>query len=206
MSWRISRAKTERPIERKKRAQKGESTTHGRPPSPPAGELGYGGRPWPSPADTRARPSHGRAPCGAEDPLLGPRQSVPTILLDISRCLEGQTTSESYETRTVVFVSKIASQLFDNHIDTTSLHRQSSPTRRASDLKGRIDDAWPTPEPPSRGARLWGSAMAEPRRHTGSAIAWPSSLWSRGPPAGSPTVRSDDTSRHFEVFGGSNDL
>src|SRR5438270_674673 len=102
-------------------AQKGESTTRGRPPSPPTGELGYGGRPWPSPADTGARPFNGRAPHGAGDPLQGPRQPDSMTLSNVSRCLEGQTTSESNETRTVVSVSKIASQRFKNHIDTTSV-------------------------------------------------------------------------------------
>src|SRR5438309_244725 len=187
-------------------AQKSESTTRGRPPSPPTGELGYGGRPWPSPADTGARPSHGRAPCGAGDPLQGPQQLVPMISSEISRCLEGQTTSESNKTRTVVSVSKIASQQFENHIDKTSVLRKKLRKPNDARSKKRIDDAWPTPEPPSRGARLWGSAMAEPRRHRSSAIPWPSSLWSRGPPAGSPTARSDDIFRNFEVFGGSNDL
>src|SRR3954462_10179619 len=106
------------------RAQKSESTTRGRPPSPPARELGYGGRSWPSLANTGARPSHGRAPFGAGDPLQGPRQSVSAILFDVLRCLEGQTTSESDETRTVASVSKIASQRFKNHIDTTSVLRE----------------------------------------------------------------------------------
>src|SRR5436190_2112475 len=147
----------------------------GRPPSPPAGELGYGGRPWPSLADTGARPSHGRAPCGAGDPLQGPRQPVSAILFDVSRCLEGQTTSESYETRTVASVSKIASQRFKNHIDRTSVLREKPRKPKDAHPKGRNDDAWPSPEPPSRGARLWGSAIAEPRRHRISAIQWPSS-------------------------------
>src|SRR5436190_457724 len=33
------------PENQRKRAQNSESTTHGRPPSPPAGELGHVGRP-----------------------------------------------------------------------------------------------------------------------------------------------------------------
>src|SRR5438445_700556 len=52
----------EKPQKPKDTRRKGETTAHDRPPSPPTGEPGYGGRPWPSPADTRARPSHGRAP------------------------------------------------------------------------------------------------------------------------------------------------
>src|SRR5205809_222645 len=101
-----------------------ESTTSGRPPSPPTGELGHVGRPWPSPADAGARPSHGRAPVWAGDPLLGPRQPVFAIPFDVSKCLESQMTSESYETRTVASVSKRASQRFENHLDTASVLRE----------------------------------------------------------------------------------
>src|SRR3954469_20913746 len=75
----------------RKRAQKSEPTTHGRPPSPPTGELGHVGRPWPSPADAGAWPSHGRAPVKAGDPLLGPRQPVSAISFDVLTCLDDQT-------------------------------------------------------------------------------------------------------------------
>src|SRR3954469_6998893 len=188
-----------------KRAQKSEPTTHGRPPSPPTGELGHLGRPWPSPADTGARPSHGRAPVKAGDPLLGPRQPVSAISFDVSRCLECQTTSESYEIRTIVSVSKIASQRFENRLDTTSVLREKPQKPKEARSKERTDDAWPTPEPPNRGARPCGSAMAEPCRRRGSAIPWPSPSKGRGPPVGCPTVRFLDTLRRFEVFGGPND-
>src|SRR3954471_12419027 len=94
------------PKNQRKRAQKTQPPTHGRPPSPPTGELGHVGRPWPSPADAGARPSHGRAPLGAGDPQLGPRQPVSAISFDVLTCLDDQTTSESYETRTVASVSK----------------------------------------------------------------------------------------------------
>src|SRR5436190_23076545 len=107
--------------------------------------------------------------------------------------LEGQTTSESNETRTVVSVSKIASQWFKNHIDRTSVLREKPRKPKDARPKGRNDDAWLSPEPPNWGARLWVSAIAEPRRHRGSAIQWPSSPRGRGPPAGSPTARFDDT-------------
>src|SRR5436190_5599324 len=107
--------------------------------------------------------------------------------------LEGQTTSESNETRTVVSVSKIASQRFKNHIDRTSMLREKLRKPKDARPKGRNDDAWPSPEPPNWGARLWGSAIAEPRRRRSSTIQWPSSLKGRGPPAGSPTARFDDT-------------
>src|SRR5436190_1936126 len=121
-------------------------------------------------------------------------------------CLEGQTTSESNETRTIVFVSMTASQPIKNHIDRTSMLREKPRKPKDTRPKGRNDDAWPSPEPPNWGGQLWGSAIAEPRRHRGSAITWPSSPRGRGPPAGSPTARFDDTLRRFEVFGGSNDL
>src|SRR3954467_8031232 len=94
----------------------------------------------------------------------------------------------------------------ENHIDTTSVLREKRQKPKEARSKKRIDGAWPTPEPPSRGARPCGLAMAEPRRRRGSAIPWPSPIWSRGPPAGSPTVRFGDILRRFEVFGGSNDL
>src|SRR5436190_983015 len=113
-----------KPQNTRKRNQKSEPTMPGRPPSPPTGELGHVGRPWPSPADTGARPSHGRAPERAGDPLLGPRQPVFAIPFDVLTYLEDQTISESYETRTVASVSKIASQRLKNRVDTTSVHRE----------------------------------------------------------------------------------
>src|SRR5438270_228568 len=93
-------------------------------PTSQQGSSANGGQPWPSLADTEARPSNGRAPVRLGDPLLGPRQPVSSTSFDVSRCLEGQTTSESYETRTVVFVSKIASHRFENHVHATSVHRE----------------------------------------------------------------------------------
>src|SRR5436190_554918 len=133
----------------------------GRPPSPQTGELGHGGRPWPSLADAGARPSHGRAPERAGDPLLGPRQPVSVISFDVSRCLEGQTTSESYETRTVVFVSKIASQRFKNHVHTTSVLREKPRKPRKHAQKSKPTTPGRPPSPPtgelSHGGRSWPS-------------------------------------------------
>src|SRR5436190_1677452 len=139
----------EKPRKPRKHAQKGEPTTLGRPPSPPTGELGHGGQPWPSLADTEARPSNGRAPVRLGDPLLGPRQPVSSTSFDISRCLEGQTTSESYETRTVVFVSKIASHRFKNHVHTTSVLREKPRKPRKHAQKGEPTTPGRPPSPPT---------------------------------------------------------
>src|SRR5204863_8373910 len=141
------------PENQRKRAQKSEPTTNGRPPSPPTGELSHVGRPWPSPADAGARPSHGRAPVKAGDPILGPRQPVWAISFDVSRCLEGQTTSESYETRTVASVSKRASQRFENQIDPTSVLREKHRKPKEARSKEIGRDAWRKREQPKRGAR-----------------------------------------------------
>src|SRR5256886_926310 len=96
----------------------------------------------------------------AGDPLLGPRQPVSAISFDVSRCLEGQTTSESYKTRTVASVSKRSSQRFENHVDTTSVLREKPRKPKETRSKERTDDEWPTPEPPNRGARPCGSALS----------------------------------------------
>src|SRR5436189_123469 len=119
-------------------------------------------------------------------PCRGPRQPLSTMPFDGLTCLEGQTTSESYETRTVASISKIASQRFKNHIDPTSPYTEIFRSPKDARRKRRIDDAWPSPEPPSRGARLWGLAIAEPRKQRGLAIGWPTLLGARGPPAGDP--------------------
>src|SRR4051812_37235190 len=128
------------------------------------------------------------------------------MFFDISTCLEGQTTSESCETRTVVSVSKIASQRFKNHIDPTSVLREKPRKPKGARRKRRNDDAWPSPEPPNRGAWLWGSAIAEPRRREGLDIGWSTPPGPGDPLQGPPTVPFDDVLRRFYMFGGSNDL
>ena len=148
----------------------------------------------------------GHAPQGQGTPCKVPRQPLSTVPFDVLTCLEGQTTFESYETRTVASVSKIASQRFKNHVDRTSVIREKPRKPKDTRPKGRNDDAWPSPEPPNWGARLWGSAIAETRRRRSSAIPWPSSPGAGDPLQGPPTARFDDTLRHFDVFGGSNDL
>src|SRR4051812_34375358 len=183
----------EKPRKPKERAQKSEPTTHGRPPSPPTGELGHGGRPWPSPADAGARPSHGRAPERAGDPLLGPRQPVFAIPFNVSRCLEGQKTSESYETRTVVSVSKIASQRFENHIHTTLVLREK-PENQRNALKRANRRRMADPRAPQQGSSaMWvghgrasqtqglGHPMAEPQFGQGTPFWVPDSPFSRYP-------------------------
>src|SRR5947208_2158654 len=121
-------------------------------------------------------------------------------------CLESQTIYESNKTRTVVSVANISSQRPKNHIYTISLHHAKPLKPKDTHPKGRNDDAWPSPEPPNWGARLWGSAIAEPRRRRSSAIPWPSSPGAVDPLQGPPTARFDDTLRRFDVFGESNDL
>src|SRR5438270_802300 len=142
----------------------------------------------------------------AGDPLQGPRQPVSTILSDVSRCLEGQTTSESNETRTVVSLSKIPSQQRHKDNDRTSVLREKPRKQKDARPKRRNDEAWPNPELPNWGARPWSLAIAEPCRQISSAIQWPSSPRARAPAEGSPIARFDNTFRHFEVFGVSNDL
>src|SRR5436190_640369 len=83
---------------------------------------------------------------------------------------------------------------------------KSPKNQRIRTQKGRNDDAWPSPEPPNWGARLRGSAIAEPRRQDGSAIPWPSSPGAGDPLQGPPTALFDCILRRFDMFGGSNDL
>src|SRR4051812_7310988 len=80
-------------------------------------------------------------PLGQGTPCSVPRQPLSTILCDVSMCLEGQTTSESNETRTVVSVSKTASQRFKNHIDRTSVLREKPRKPKDTHPKGPNDDA-----------------------------------------------------------------
>src|SRR5437588_669994 len=126
----------EKPRKPRKRPQKGEPKIGRAPRSATTEELGHVGRPWPSSTGKGARPSHGRAPYKPGDPLLGPRQFVPSTSFDVSRCLEGQTTSESYETRTVASVSKRPSQRFKNYVHTSSVLREKPRKPRKRPQKG----------------------------------------------------------------------
>src|SRR5438270_706348 len=134
-------------------------------PTSQQGSSANGGRPWPSLADTEARPPNGRAPVRLGDPLLGPRQPVSSTSFDVSRCLEGQTTSEEYEAGNVVFVSKIASHWFENHLHTTSVLREKPRKQRKHAQKSEPTPLGRPPSPPTGELGQWGSAMAEPRRH-----------------------------------------
>src|SRR5437588_693564 len=121
--------------------------------------------PWPSPQ------GH---PLGQGTPYRVPDQPFLMIPFDVLTCLEGQTNSESYETRTVVSVSKIASQRFENRVDPTSVLREKPRKPKDAQRKARTDATRRSPELPSRGARPWSSAIAEPHKHNASAIGWPS--------------------------------
>src|SRR5438270_825363 len=175
------------PENQRKHAQKSEPMAHGRPPSPPTGELGHVGRPWPSPSYAGARPSHGRAPERAGDPMLGPRQPVFAIPFDVSRCLEGQMTSESYETRTIASVSKRASQQIGRESCRAIVFREkprkqkkrakkSEPTtpgrppRPPAAVLGYVGQAWPdlsdrgARRPHGRAPERAGDPMLDPRQ------------------------------------------
>src|SRR5436189_232684 len=99
MPYRISKVKTGRSTEIKKQTMNQRHLADPRAPQQGSSAMWVG---------------HGRAPqtqglvhpmvepqLRAGDPLLGPRRPVLATSFDVSRCLEGQTTFESYETRTV---------------------------------------------------------------------------------------------------------
>src|SRR3954468_12175586 len=85
-------------------------------------------------------------PLGQGTPYRVPDQPFLMIPFDVLTCLEGQMNSESYETRTVVSVSKIASQQFKNRIDPTSVLREKPRKPKDARPKGRNDEAWASPE------------------------------------------------------------
>src|SRR5438270_246344 len=103
---------------------------------------------------------------------------------------------------TIVSVSKIAPQRFKNRVDPTLVLREKPRKPKDTHTKRRNDDAWPSPEPPNWGARLWGSAIAKPRRRESSAIPWPSSPGAGDRLQGPPTAPFDCTLRRFDMFGG----
>src|SRR3954467_11576740 len=119
-------------------------------------------------------------PQGQGTPCRVPQQPLSTIYSDILTCLEGQTTSESNETRTVASVSKIASQRFKNHIDPTSVLREKPRKLKDTRRKRRNNDVWPSPEPPNRGARLLGLGHSRAPQAQRSAITWPTPHRARG--------------------------
>src|SRR3954463_9095185 len=156
--------------------------------------------PWPSPQ------GH---PLGQGTPYRVPDQPFLMIPFDVSRCLEGQTTSESYEIRTVASVSKIASQRFKNHVDLTSVLREKprkpKDTRRKGETTAHDRPPSPPAGEPGYGGRPWPSpadTRARPSHGRTTRVT---------PGAGDPlqvprSALFDDTLRRFEVFGGSNDL
>src|SRR5438270_483161 len=138
--------------------------------------------------------SSSRPPLGQWTPCSVPRQPLSTMFFDVSTCLEGQTTSESYETRTVVSISKIASQWFKSRVDFKMGSAECRGKVKDARRKRRNDDAWPSPEPPNRGARLWGSAIDDPVFTKGRVADPP---WGSGPPAVSPV---SPFRRRFSTF------
>src|SRR5438045_4172989 len=128
-------------------------------------------------------------PLGQGTPYRVPDQPFLMIPFDVLRCLEDQTTSESYETRTVVSVSKIASQRFKNHIDPTSVLREKPRKQKDTRRKGETTAHDRPPSPPAGepgyGGRPWPSPAA-PRARPSHARAPRVTPWGRGPPTGSP--------------------
>src|SRR5438046_2673357 len=86
---------------------------------------------------------------GQGTPYRVPDQPFLMIPFDVSRCLEGQTTSESYETRTVAFVSKRASQRSKNYIHTTSVLREKPRKPKDTRRKGETTAHNRPPSPPA---------------------------------------------------------
>src|SRR5436189_302817 len=118
-----------------------------------------------------------------------PDQPFLMIPFDISRCLEGQTTSESYETRTVASVSKRASQRFENHVDPTSVLREKprkpKDTRRKSETTAHDRPPSPPAGEPGYGGQPWPS-LAVTRARPSHGRAPRVTPWGRGPPTGFP--------------------
>ena len=110
-------------------------------------------------------------PLGAGDPPRGPRQPISTLPFDVLTCLEGQTTSEFYETRTVVSVSKIAPQRFKSCVDPTSVLREKP--RKPKETHVRRAKRRPMAEPPSSALAELGHSRAPQARS--SASQWPRS-------------------------------
>src|SRR3954464_378819 len=63
-------------------------------------------------------------PQGQGTPCKVPSQPLSTILLDVSPCLDGQTTSKSNNTKSATSVSKKSSQRHKNLVDPTSVLRE----------------------------------------------------------------------------------
>src|SRR4051812_43133600 len=91
-----------------------------------------------------------------------PSQPLSTILLDVSPCLDGQTTSESNETKSFASVSKIASHRFKNRVDPTSELREKPQKPKDAHSKAQDEASQPSPGGCSagglgHGARPWPS-------------------------------------------------
>src|SRR5436190_1320039 len=110
-------------------------------------------------------------------------------------------TLESYETRTVVSVSKIASQRLKNCLDPTSVLREKPRKPKDTHTNGRNGDRSEERRVGKEGRRRWGPAIAKHRRHRGSAIPCPSYPGAGDPLQGPPTAPFDCTLRRFDMFG-----
>src|SRR5438309_720823 len=156
--------------------------------------------PWPSPQ------GH---PLGHGTPYCVPDQPFLMIPFDVLTCLEGQTNSESYETRTVVSVSKISSRSEESRVGKNWVFREKPRKSKDTRRKGETTAHDRPPSLPARelgyGGRPWpspadtrvGHPMAEPPGSPPG--AWDPLLCPR-------SALFDDTLRRFDMFGGSNEL
>src|SRR5438445_700555 len=111
------------------------------------------------------------------------------IPFDVSRCLEGQTTSEAYKTRTTVSLHDALPIWFENHIDPTSVLREKPRKPKDTRRKGETTAHDRPPSPPT-GEPGYGIRRAQiPTPVTPRPPMAPAprkTPWGRGPPTGFP--------------------
>src|SRR5436189_183235 len=103
------------------REGKVETTPRNRAPELPSWGAWLWGSAIAEPRIHEGRGSASRPPRARGPPAGSPVSPLLTISLDVSPCLDDQTTSDSHHTSDVASVSNIASQRFENRDDTTSV-------------------------------------------------------------------------------------
>src|SRR5438270_816883 len=206
----VLREKTRKP---KDTRRKGETTAHDRPPSPPAGELGYGGWPWPSSAVTRARPSHGRAPRitpwgrGLSTlSLLDALPIYPSTFRGVWRVKrprnltkQGPLRPYRRELRNGPRITFIRLRCFEKRPENQRIRAEKAKRRRMTD-----------PRAPQPGSSAMGDGHG--RALQSQELGHPMAELPGSPPGAGDSLLCPcstlfrSTLRRFEVFGGSNDL